>query len=330
MGRFFASGSDVSRPSGISDRPLGAIDGFSIFLGIVAIRGWCFSMTARITALEVLPRAGSAGEPRSFLPPWLPSPDVAAAIDPAAENCRFEVALDFGQTAHEVCGGMLVASLADGTRWRIGMLGAPRDSAASHLVARFFGMLTEIGQPRVLEVGSRARSGVTRRAMLPVGTTYLGCDIMPGENVDIVCDAHDLVAAMAGRQFDAVMAFSVLEHILMPWKFVVELNQVMAEGAIGLFTTHQCWPMHDIPWDYWRFSSDAWKALLNPATGFEILAAAMGEPAHVVAADTHEVTNFSRDPAGFLASNVLFRKISTTRLHWDVDPASIVRDSYPA
>jgi hypothetical protein len=181
----------------------------------------------------------------------------------------------------------------------------------------------------LLEVGSRARSGVTRQDWMPAGWEYRGLDIVRGPNVDIVGDAHELSALFPTKRFDAVMAFSVLEHMLMPWKFVIELNAVLNDGAVGLFTTHQCWPVHDQPWDFWRFSDQAWHGLLNPATGFEILEARMGEPAFVVAQRCHTVTAFGTGQAGYLASNVLFRKIANTSLAWPVKIEEVLSTNYP-
>jgi Methyltransferase domain len=131
------------------------------------------------------------------------------------------------------------------------------------------------------------------------------------------------------NSFDAVMAFSVLEHLLMPWKFVIELNRVLKKGAVGLFTTHQCWPLHDQPWDFWRFSDKAWDGLLNSATGFLIVEAEMGEPAFVVAQRCHPVTNFGDAQGGFLSSSVIFKKISDTSLEWPVKLAEVTTTTYP-
>jgi len=152
---------------------------------------------------------------------------------------------------------------------------------------------------------------------------------MAGPNVDQIGDAHELSIIFPLKRFDAVMSLSVLEHLLMPWKFVIELNRVLNIGAIGLFTTHQCWPVHDAPWDFWRFSDRSWTSLLNRFTGFEIIETAMGEPAFVVAQRCHTVTNFGFHQGGFLASNVLFRKVSETTLTWPVGLTDILSSSYP-
>lgn len=304
----------------------GSIDNFSIFKQAVAVRGWAFASLGTVMAFEVRP---TQGPPQRFKPDWLPSPDVAQHHGKRASNCRFDTVVQVGSHAHSSCGGSLWAIMAEGREAEIGILGSGAPSAAGALFDDFLVAVGAMSAPKVLEIGSRARSGITRKQLLPANATYVGCDIVDGPNVDKVCDAHSLSSALPGAQFDAVMAFSVLEHLLMPWKVVIELNKVLAPGAIGIFTTHQCWPIHDAPWDFWRFSDRAWAALLNPATGFEVISAKMGEPAYVIAADCHPITNFAPEPAGFLASNVLFRKTGPTTLEWPVELSAIIKDAYP-
>jgi hypothetical protein len=125
------------------------------------------------------------------------------------------------------------------------------------------------------------------------------------------------------------MAISVLEHILMPWKFAIELNRVLRVGGHGFFLTHQTWALHETPWDYWRFSADAWPAIFNRYTGFEIVEACAGEPAFII---PHRCDrgNFSPYLPGYLASAVLVRKVNETALEWGVNVEDIVSTAYPA
>jgi hypothetical protein len=99
--------------------------------------------------------------------------------------------------------------------------------------------------------------------------------------------------------------------------------------AVGLFATHQTWPVHDAPWDFWRFSDMAWRALFNRATGLEIVEVALGEPAIIRAARCHAATNFARPSDGYLASLVLFRKIGKTKLDWPVEVEDVTETHYP-
>jgi hypothetical protein len=307
----------------------GFVDRFSILRDSVLLTGWCFAEATTVEWLEIRPPGGQVSASYRFRPEWIASPDVEAVHGPAARRCRFDGMIGLGAGAAAVCGGTLAAVLTGGAVAPVGPLGSFKTSAASDLSERFFHMLADLRTPRVLEVGSRARSGITRRDRMPAGADYTGCDIVDGENVDVVCDAHALSARLPHGRYDAVLAISVLEHLLMPWKFVIELNKVLAPGAIGMFATHQCWPIHDAPWDYWRFSDRAWQGLLNSATGFEIIDAAMGEPAYISAEHCHPATNFGREPQGFLASNVLFRKKAETSLTWNVELSELVGKVYP-
>ncbi len=243
---------------------------------------------------------------------------------------RFDQRIPVPGDPAEIAAATLVCHLEDGSAARVHSLGAPVHDPAHELAGQFRAMLGAAPPGALLEIGARARSGITRRDWAPPGWRYSGFDIIEGSNVDVVGDAHALSRHYEGEQFDAVMAFSVLEHLLMPWKFAIELNRVLKPGGVGLFTTHQCWPMHDRPWDFWRFSDAAWTGLLNPATGFEIIAARLGEPAYVIAQRCAPATAFAERPAAYLASFVLFRKIGPTRLEWPVELTDILSSAYPA
>lgn len=59
----------------------------------------------------------------------------------------------------------------------------------------------------VLEIGSRARSGISLKHLFRPPRHYTGFDISPGPNVDVVGDAHNLSHHLPHHSFDA--AFSV-------------------------------------------------------------------------------------------------------------------------
>lgn len=245
---------------------------------------------------------------------------------------RFDATLAIPASSSEIARGSLVLRLEGGISRVVTDLGPQKDDPAHQLLPRFLGMLAEQGGGHLLEVGSRARSGITRRDQVPIGWQYTGMDVLPGPNVDVVGDAHKLSQVFPHQRFDAMMAFSVIEHILMPWKFAIELNRVLNTGALGILTTHQAWPVHDAPWDFWRFSNTSWAALFNEATGFEVVSAALGERMYLVPEHLHPVSAFTDTSlhAGWGMSVVIFRKTAETTLEWPVDPDAIVRTSYPA
>jgi hypothetical protein len=294
--------------------PAQGIERYSVFQGRLHIRG-ALDVAGRVTALA-LHMPGGETLPLSFAPS-------------GPGRVGFDQILAVPGGPAEAAAAALVATLEKGGTVRVEALGEAVGDPAHALSAQFQAMLAARPPGMLLEIGARARSGVIRRDWAPAGWQYSGFDIMGGPNVDVIGDAHALARHYEPARFDAVMAFSVLEHLLMPWKFVIELNRVLKAGAVGLFTTHQCWPLHDQPWDFWRFSDTAWAGLLNPATGFEIIAARMGEPAYVVAQRCSVATAFAEQPAGALASSVLFRKTAETRLEWPVELGEILGTRYP-
>jgi hypothetical protein len=186
-------------------------------------------------------------------------------------------------------------------------------------------------QGNVLEIGSRARSGISRRNLFPASCNYTGFDIVAGENVSCVGDAHALSRILPRNHFDAVFSVSVWEHLSMPWLVSLELNKVMKVGAIAMINTHQSWPSHEEPWDYFRFSNSSWDALFNAETGFEIVTRGTGIPCVMVASQFHPSIHASRVDwhYGYFATRCVARKIRETSLAWPVDPGVVGKGNYP-
>jgi hypothetical protein len=183
----------------------------------------------------------------------------------------------------------------------------------------------------VLEIGSRARSGISRRNLFPATARYTGFDILAGENVDVTGDAHALSRSLPADHFDFVFSVSVWEHLAMPWLVSLELNKVMRTGGLAMINTHQSWPVHEAPWDYFRFSDYAWAPLFNAATGFRIVTRGMGLRAvmgpNLYTPGMHDCR--VEWHYGCLASRVVVQKIGPSSLSWPVDPASVVEGIYP-
>jgi hypothetical protein len=183
----------------------------------------------------------------------------------------------------------------------------------------------------VLEIGSRARSGISRRHLFPPTSRYTGFDILPGENVDVTGDAHTLSKVLPHEHFDFVFSVSVWEHLAMPWLVSLELNKVMRTGGLAMINTHQSWPVHEAPWDFFRFSDYSWAPLFNPATGFKIVARGMGMRAvmgpNLYTPGLHDCR--VEWHYGCLASRVVVQKIGPSTLSWPVDPATVSEGIYP-
>ncbi len=204
------------------------------------------------------------------------------------------------------------------------------DNTVAQLQHRFFQQIQNLPkQAHIIEIGSRARSGITRKQMIPKQVKYTGFDILQGDNVDVIGDAHQLGHYFEPDSCDVIFSMSVFEHLIMPWKVALEINKVLKVGGTVMITTHQTWALHEMPWDFWRFSDQAWRALFNQFTGFEIIDMALAEPASIVAHQAHPAVFGLENYPAYLATAVIAKKLTHTDLSWDVDANVITQSMYP-
>ncbi|MDB5595603.1 MAG: Methyltransferase type 11 [Hyphomicrobiales bacterium] len=192
----------------------------------------------------------------------------------------------------------------------------------------FFDAVNKSGKSKVLDIGGRARSKLDRSLIFSNAECTV-IDIIDGDNVDIVGDAHRLSEYFPANSFDAVFSVSVFEHLLMPWKAVVEINRILKVGGIGCIHTHQTLGMHDMPWDFWRFSDTAWDALFNQKTGFKITARALDSEQFVIPFIYRPSKAHAEKSAGFEGSCVLIEKTGPCLVDWDVKVSDAIQTTYP-
>jgi hypothetical protein len=302
------------------------IDECAEYYGGLVLRGWCHHSPQKITSVSAVFGEHSVPVP-SF---GQPSPDVAIALGETAARCRFDewlpvpdefIGRDFHLRFFLEDGSSLLSDSA--------LVNAAIGDVYHMVWPTFLEHLRALPAGEVLEIGSRARSAITRRENIPSHLTYVGLDVMAGPNVDVVGDAHDLAAQLGRGRFVAAFSFSVFEHLAMPWKVALELNHVLKPGGLVFTSTHQTWPLHEEPWDFWRFSQYSWRTLFNAATGFEVLQAACGEAARIHAFRTTVVTRRMHLCPAYLGSAALTRKIGETALQWPVNVDVAAHGSYP-
>lgn len=204
--------------------------------------------------------------------------------------------------------------------------------AAKRTSGRLFTKFEEMTQGdsfrRMLDIGGRARSGILNADQFRRKEVVV-LDILQDTGVDVVCDAHHMSTALKPNYFDIVFSQYVFEHLVMPWKVAIEMNRVMRIGAVGFIDTHQTVGMHDMPWDYYRYSDSAWKGLFNKHTGFEILGTELGDTQYIIPFVYQERHSQVEKTGGFEYSSVLFRKIAETTLDWPLNAADVTADIYP-
>lgn len=202
-----------------------------------------------------------------------------------------------------------------------------------HLLFRkFVAEVNRIQGAKLLEIGSRARSGLVYTQGFDRHVRYTGLDIMEGPNVDVVGDIHNLSENVAAESADAIFCISVFEHLGMPWKAALEINNVLKPGGLLFIATHSTFPLHDRPWDFFRYSGDGFRTLFHKLSGFEILEIAEGLPCRVIPLGFEPaMKGMERRNTGYLGVAMLARKIGPAdgRLAWDIRLEEFLTTHYP-
>lgn len=292
------------------------IDHISAYRGMLAVEGWAEAGVPVILYRDQ-PVVGQTYP--------VARPDLPPHFGPGSEawgfSLRAVVDRDWFDQAE------ITLAFPDGTR--VGTLderfGPPK--AVMRRMTERFRTATEAGG-RVLEIGSRARSGNTYRKLVAPNATYTGLDVMDGPNVDIVGDAHHL-SRYAPGPYDFIFSISVFEHLLMPWKAALEMNAVLRTGGLAFIQSHPTWPLHEEPWDFWRFSENAWEGLFNVHTGFRVLDRGYGLSAKIVPEFAASGPLRGHESAStFMLSACLIEKIGPPQVTWDAEVGAVYDLAY--
>jgi SAM-dependent methyltransferase len=92
-------------------------------------------------------------------------------------------------------------------------------------------------------------------------------DIFEGDGVDIVMDLQyvDQQKPECIGYFDGIFCPSVLEHVPRPWLAVKSMADMLKPNGSIFIQTHQTFPLHGYPHDYFRFSTEALQIMCEDA-----------------------------------------------------------------
>lgn len=178
---------------------------------------------------------------------------------------------------------------------------------SDHVTPLFVDQLQAMERPRVLELGTRRwRADLPTHHLdwVPQPACYVMSDVAEGPDVDVVADAHDL-APFTDDGFNAIIAVSVWEHLARPWIAARAVARVLAPGGLLYVATHQTFPIHGYPDDYFRFSTAALATLFEDA-GLATLAEGYGYPCEIV--PPPEVERWNREAPAFLNVQGIWEK----------------------
>ena len=119
------------------------------------------------------------------------------------------------------------------------------------------------------EIGSRVVTGSCFRELF-TNANYTGFDYYPGNNVDVVGDAHQL-SAYFDKKFDLIFSSAVFEHLAMPWQVSLEIIKLLKWGGFIFVETHYSYSSHERPWHFFQYSENALHILFPEKFGIKCL-----------------------------------------------------------
>jgi len=94
------------------------------------------------------------------------------------------------------------------------------------------------------------------------GIEHLSIDIAPERNPDIVLDVCKLTSHLGPETFQTIFMIEVLEHVADPFAAIKEIYSALRPGGKLFLSVPFGLEEHDIPHDYWRFTSYGLRDLL--------------------------------------------------------------------
>ena len=112
----------------------------------------------------------------------------------------------------------------------------------------------------VLEIGSKDYGSTSTFRDVYLDSEYIGVDMEPGKNVDLVVDLTSGVGGLRKNYFGLGICCSVLEHVRKPWVFAENLASLVRDGGSLYLSVPWVWRYHAYPDDYFRFS---WRGIIE-------------------------------------------------------------------
>lgn len=99
------------------------------------------------------------------------------------------------------------------------------------------------------------------RSFFP-GQEYVGCDTRLGPGVDKWADLHKI--DMPDNSIGTILCMDTLEHVELPRKAVQECRRVLKDCGVLVISSVMKFKIHGYPNDFWRFTPEGFRSLLNP------------------------------------------------------------------
>ncbi|MBI4325301.1 MAG: class I SAM-dependent methyltransferase [Chloroflexi bacterium] len=127
----------------------------------------------------------------------------------------------------------------------------------------------EIRHGRILDVGCGLKpydSLLTQSGDSYIGTDYpttMVNSYQVATKADVFATCQSL--PFAAESFDTVISTQVLEHVPQPRLLISEAHRVLKPGGILLISAPMTWPLHEEPYDFYRYTIYGLRHLLESA-----------------------------------------------------------------
>jgi SAM-dependent methyltransferase len=142
---------------------------------------------------------------------------------------------------------------------------------ANHKIIRALERVRHHARGQLLDIGCGSKpfapvlaGGITR---------YWGTDLSVSPYLGTArLDAYATAYAQPFRHgsFDTVLGLSMVTYLAEPLDFLIEVHRVLRPGGMLLLEFTQMVPLHDEPWDFFRYTRYGARHLLEKA-GFEVV-----------------------------------------------------------
>lgn len=115
----------------------------------------------------------------------------------------------------------------------------------------------------ILDLGSTEMGACYRPIFERQKWEYIGVDLAPGPNVDVVLQQPYNWREVKSASIDVLISGQVLEHVEYFWITMLEIARVLKPGGLTCIIVPSGGPEHRYPLDCWRFYPDGMRSLAN-------------------------------------------------------------------
>jgi len=149
------------------------------------------------------------------------------------------------------------------------------------------------------------------RPLFP-GKKYIGCDMRSGNGVDLLLNLHDI--DLPDSTAGTVLALDTLEHVEFCRRAMSEVYRILKPGGVAIISSVMYFPIHEYPSDYWRFTPEGFRSLLNQFSYAMVDFLGKEDSPHTVVGIGIKDQNVSTAEAQLISKKINDWKVSMTPL----------------